>query len=353
MKELEAEARKCYSESTSLESDEFVMMLLLDGCFILEYFLKRHNSEFDAFFGITGWSVKSDLLLLENQIPFFIIDKLFNIVQGSNEGSCNEECRLLKLLVKYFPANATFKQSSKPSCQDIDHLLHLFYWYLTSSAEMPVCQHNRNPKDTLFSGIESRYPWRPESTEKYIRKEDIAIPCVQELNEAGIKFKPKKNFLNLFDISFNNGIIEMPLNVFHKPWCRVLTNIVALEQNLPVQSRIVTSYAQLMDLLINTEKDVALLQKQGVVENWLGSEAEAANFCNQLGRCGVLDIGNHYFLCLMKEVGKYSRSPWQSYRATLKHDYFNNPWSSISVVAASSLMMLTFVQTYYSIFPHK
>ncbi|KAJ4757879.1 hypothetical protein LUZ62_068254 [Rhynchospora pubera] len=346
MKNMEADARKWYGESINLGSDEFVMMLVLDGCFIIEYFLKRENSEFDAFFGVAGWSVKSDLLLLENQIPFFVIHKLFS-VHASLNVECNENCSLLKLVVRYFPGSATFTHS-KPSCKEINHLLHLFYWYLTFNATKIHSIIGTPEEYGTFSGIESRYSWL-ESTGKNDKQEDITVPCVTELHEAGVKFRLKKNFSHYFDITFENGIIELPLNVLNKPWCRILTNIVTFEQNLPMKFRIGTSYAQLMDLLVNNEKDVVLLEQKGVIENWLGSEEAAAAFFNQLGRCGILDIGDHYFLGFMNDVRAYARLPWPRYRAKLMHDYFNNPWSSISILAGGSLLVLTVVQTYYTI----
>ena len=37
---LEARARECYSETIHLDTDEFVEMLVLDGCFVIELFRK-------------------------------------------------------------------------------------------------------------------------------------------------------------------------------------------------------------------------------------------------------------------------------------------------------------------------
>ncbi|CAO2840461.1 unnamed protein product [Amaranthus hypochondriacus] len=41
----------------------------------------------------------------------------------------------------------------------------------------------------------------------------------------------------------------------------------------------------------------------------------------------------------------HSKAPWNRWKATLNHHYFNNPWASISVVAAVFLLILTVVQT--------
>ena len=48
MRSLEARSRACYSERPFPDSDDFVRMLLLDGCFILEFFFKWRDKEPDA-----------------------------------------------------------------------------------------------------------------------------------------------------------------------------------------------------------------------------------------------------------------------------------------------------------------
>ncbi|KAJ1691311.1 hypothetical protein LUZ63_015466 [Rhynchospora breviuscula] len=125
--------------------------------------------------------------------------------------------------------------------------------------------------------------------------------------------------------------------------------MVAFEQSRPHgPERILSSYLALMDSLINTEKDVAILERSGIIENFLQNDEQVAKFFNQFGDIFVLNYNDHYFYGMYKNVKRYSESTWHKYRARLMHDYFSNPWSSISVVAASILLILTFLQTYYS-----
>ncbi|XP_052289182.1 UPF0481 protein At3g47200-like [Citrus sinensis] len=88
MRALEERARKCYGRSISLNRDEFVQMMLLDGCFIVELICKfsrhpRHlRGDDDPNFKL-GWmlpSIARDMFLLENQLPFFVIWKLFIMI---------------------------------------------------------------------------------------------------------------------------------------------------------------------------------------------------------------------------------------------------------------------------------
>ncbi|KAI7996231.1 UPF0481 protein [Camellia lanceoleosa] len=45
MKELEREARRWYSEPTEISSKQFIEMMMLDGCFIIELFQQVSESE--------------------------------------------------------------------------------------------------------------------------------------------------------------------------------------------------------------------------------------------------------------------------------------------------------------------
>ncbi|KAJ4808762.1 hypothetical protein LUZ62_021328 [Rhynchospora pubera] len=180
--------------------------------------------------------------------------------------------------------------------------------------------------------------------------DQINVPYIAELHEAGVKFKRKIRPRHMLDISFQNGIMEMPyLLMFDDNVKNFLWNMVAFEQSQPaIREKILSSYLALMDSLINTEKDVAILVRSGIIENYLQNDEEAANFFNQFGKIFVLDYDDHYFYGLFKDVKGYSEWTWHKYRARLMHDYFSNPWSVISVVAASILLILTFLQTYYS-----
>ncbi|KAJ1691269.1 hypothetical protein LUZ63_015424 [Rhynchospora breviuscula] len=368
MRLLEAQARECYSETVNLASDHFVMMLLLDGCFILEFFFKLEVGQCSDPVLFAEWvesGIESDLCLLENQIPFFVIHKLFAIIKGRCGENCEGLCPLLKLSYVMKPLFLVSVFHFKPPeilCSEVHHLLHLYY-----SGVLPDIQPEREQRDlvtgkSFLQGLKF-FPWptifsesnRPvyqsakSSDDESIIGEQINVPCVTELHEAGVKFKRKIKPRDMFDISFRNGILEMPhLMLFDNK--NFLWNMAAFEQSQPaITEKILSSYLALMDSLINTEKDVAILVRSGIIENYLQNDEEAANFFNQFGKIFGLDYSDHYFHGLFKDVKRYSESTWHKYRARLMHDYFSNPWSAISVVAASILLILTFLQTYYSV----
>ncbi|KAD3067722.1 hypothetical protein E3N88_35602 [Mikania micrantha] len=81
---LVARTRACYAESFKLYDDpRLAEMMVIDGCFILEllYMFQNPPADGDPIFDniLVAHGIKNDLLLLENQIPFFVLEKLFGL----------------------------------------------------------------------------------------------------------------------------------------------------------------------------------------------------------------------------------------------------------------------------------
>ncbi|KAK9284653.1 hypothetical protein L1049_023829 [Liquidambar formosana] len=83
--ELKPKVQRRYAENIKFKPQVLSEIMLDDGCFILELFLRSKLKDFgdeDPIFH-NAWMVPTlwhDLALLENQIPFFILEKLFSIV---------------------------------------------------------------------------------------------------------------------------------------------------------------------------------------------------------------------------------------------------------------------------------
>ncbi|KAI4356375.1 hypothetical protein L6164_000403 [Bauhinia variegata] len=72
--------RSIYAKQLEYEAFELAEMMLLDGCFILELVVKDLNAEEDSMIQDKLPLVRRDLMLLENQLPFFIVEKLCSII---------------------------------------------------------------------------------------------------------------------------------------------------------------------------------------------------------------------------------------------------------------------------------
>ncbi|GAB2279630.1 hypothetical protein Dimus_014274 [Dionaea muscipula] len=112
MKELEEEARTCYERPVSYSSEEFVQMMVLDGCFMLELFRGATEgfkalgyAENDPLFSLnsTIFSIRTDMIMLENQIPLFILDKLLSLQTGRKESDQSDQKEsVAQLALKFF-----------------------------------------------------------------------------------------------------------------------------------------------------------------------------------------------------------------------------------------------------------
>jgi hypothetical protein len=104
----EARVRRCYSHTSGLSSDDYVKMILLDASFIIVFFLKKSCvKEWRRYDSLIAFSqrvmapVLIDMLLLENQLPFFIIEELYNIAFASHS-NYHSTIPSLSLSVDYF-----------------------------------------------------------------------------------------------------------------------------------------------------------------------------------------------------------------------------------------------------------
>ncbi|KAF5938974.1 hypothetical protein HYC85_023233 [Camellia sinensis] len=85
MEEMEKGIRQCYAETINLKSKFFLEIILVDAAFIIEVLLRYWFDDLrtpnDRIFSKPWmiYDIKYDLLLLENQIPFFVLQDLFKM----------------------------------------------------------------------------------------------------------------------------------------------------------------------------------------------------------------------------------------------------------------------------------
>ncbi|XP_059651956.1 UPF0481 protein At3g47200-like [Cornus florida] len=325
MRELEEKARKCYAEPVGLTSDEFVDMMLLDGCFIIELFLKLTDvaiDENDRIFGTCwmGYFLLLDLILFENQLPFFVLLKLYALIEGTKP----EEFVYIALNFFAFSNQNLGKPRilDMSSIQEVQHLLDLLH--------------------------RSRCPDPFVRTEKRKGIKWGRIQCASQLEKAGIKFK-KTEDSNLFDITYSNGTLKIPNLTIEEKTEPFFRNLIAHEQyGDSTNLHYITHYCFLMDYLIDDQEDVSLLQRDEIITNCLGGDEVVCNMFNKL--CHNLIINDDLFSYnnILDDVRTHCRKRRNIWMATLRRDYFNSPWALISFLAAFVLLVLTITQTVFA-----
>ncbi|KAF8039429.1 hypothetical protein BT93_B1845 [Corymbia citriodora subsp. variegata] len=322
---MEEKIRKSYSETLEFDGRDLIQMMVLDGCFIIELFcevgrLVQADHE-DPLFTM-AWVLPflmRDLLWLENQIPYFVLQKLFDMSVGSG----NDGLSLAKLALGFFnymvqrPVHVLEKYYYKEGT----HLLDLF-----GMSYIPDCQEEvRRPSKFLH-----------------------LIQCAKKLHQAGVRFEPTKTH-SVLDVKFKNGIFEIPVLIIDDFWSSLFLNFIAYGQCYRHSSKYITTYATLMGCLINTPADAGFLGDHKIIENYFGTDKEVARFFNNVGKDVVFDIHRSYLSKVFEEVNEYYENDWHVHWAGFKHRYFNTPWSFMSAAAAVVLLLLTLIQTIFTV----
>ncbi|URD96905.1 UPF0481 protein [Musa troglodytarum] len=373
IKEGELEARMAYSEKVNMSSDEFSQMMLLDCCFVIEIIhswkpfveiqekpslfarmrlpMSVHQTDETETEGVQNPisstryilpAIARDMLMLENQLPFFLLRTLF-------DSAYPDKPDLLKGHALEFFRETFMNREMKLTSGDVYHLLHMIH----SSISPP--EKNRDDGEPfgfcwpLQSMKKPRHLPKddPEGTDRPTRQLKW-IPSATQLMEAGVHFRKKETATNLLDVTFHNGVMEIALLQVDDSTETFLRNLIAFEQCSKNVSLHVTAYAALMDCIINTAADVALLQQHGIILSGLGDGKQVASLFNQLCKEVTLDYKKSYVSGIYKDVNEHFDTKCNRWRARLNHDYFSNPWAVISLFAAILLFVLATTQTIYS-----
>ncbi|XP_059656402.1 UPF0481 protein At3g47200-like [Cornus florida] len=364
MLEMEDEVRKYY-EPARLQSchtedeSKLAEVMLIDGCFIIELLFRNGNkdNDDDPILGnsFKYYAIQRDLLLLENQIPFAVLQQLFRLTVGNVIPNPNDQKSSLTRWVLVFFGNIMglekneYKEDETP--YHILHLLHMQY--------LPVCTPylQKDKKDDETKKMENKENQKMENKEKEKMENRISYPATQ-LQLAGVELKAGAHG-NLFDIKFSTtfsftscsslfrkGRLEITPFLIFDSTESFLRNCIALEQSYSWIGNYFTSLAFLMDILIDTAEDVELLEEAGIIRNNLGSREEVAKLFN--GICKNAIPRRFHYRKEYKDVMKFC-NPWRLYSRRLTQYYFGSPWSGISVVAALILFALTFLSTLYTL----
>ncbi|XP_020962687.1 UPF0481 protein At3g47200-like isoform X2 [Arachis ipaensis] len=337
VQELEPKIRACYSDDTKLSKEEHVMVILVDCCFILEFLLRYHfmlTRGDDAILLPTRLRVyiRYDLLLLENQVPFFVLDKLYNLLFPSTFiGRSHDRHPLLLSLALYHvvPCRIIFPgdykgELSVSNVGGIAHFTYLSRKLLLLSCNLSISRCSREAQI-------------------------VQIYSATELKEAGVKFEVKKASQCLLDLQLSGHTLRIPFFRVEDITEVIVRNLLAFEQCHCINESYLADYIAVLDFLINTDKDVDLLIKNGIIENWLGDSNAVAKMFNGLGVNIMYPDFNVQYSLIFQRLNAFCARPWNKNVATLRRDYCNTPWKTVASIAGIFLLVLTVVQTVFSI----
>ncbi|XP_058745217.1 UPF0481 protein At3g47200-like [Vicia villosa] len=334
---------KCYSKHDVCVLDGFVEMILLDSVFIMELFLRKGNEseQKNDFMFMTSWIYRitqRDLLLLENQIPMFVLEELHKRVLGEN---CVGFIELaFNYFEDYYPQKLRLKDEMIRNCESCKHFTDLIrYSYLPRKIQEKGVNQSEN-----FTKFSSKYVLR---TATKLNEAGISFEKVQGKSYCDIKFK-KTPILNWFlclgcipCFKFVETKLQIPhLKVDQSTEC-VLRNLIAFEQCHYSDQPFVCNYVSLIDSLIHTHEDVELLVDTEIISHELGSHAELATLVNCL--CRYVVVTSNCYGEMVKELNEHYNNVWKHYMGMMRSVYFRDPWRLSSTVVGVSIFLFALV----------
>ncbi|XP_060674657.1 UPF0481 protein At3g47200-like [Ziziphus jujuba] len=277
------------------DMNHFLEVILRDSCFIFELFLRNFENrlhdkkpeDITDYILRTPWlktSIKLDLIMLENQLPYFVFTELFDFILENQPQNLNN---IPPYLSKSQSESERHHFIMKMTCEFFSYYYYSYGKVTTSKSLVFIADSFESDEMQRFKDIKHftdlvRQFMRPSN---YVPSSEHANcrHSAKELDRAGVDFVPCSNRF-LTDIKFNEkgNILEVPtFEVTDFTEC-LIRNVMALEQCLyPFEAQI-CNYISLLDQLINTDEDVKLLVKKKVVANWLGSNDAVAHLINTL-----------------------------------------------------------------------
>ncbi|KAK2366719.1 hypothetical protein QL285_080068 [Trifolium repens] len=305
----ENKIRNCYAGPISFDSDDFLKIIIVDACFIIEHFLRcfshtdwMHNDPI-IFKPSLNYSISRDLVLIENQLPFFVLQKIYNLADINQE----LPSFITITLDNFKPSNP---QNINSETLRPKHFIDLLRTFLLPPLDFPTQEMQNSDYDTQH------------------------VYSTSQLSEAGFVFE-----------------LHMPCFHVHDLTEMHMRNIIAFEEcHLSDKgSAYITQYFNVLDFLIDTEKDVRILVDKKIIVNWMSDANAVATMVNNLCKNSLAPPLNSNYLALCNGLNGFYENPRNKYKAIFVHEYFNTPWKITSTLTAVFLVLFTLIQAVCSI----
>ncbi|KAJ1261301.1 hypothetical protein BS78_09G018300 [Paspalum vaginatum] len=307
-----------------------------------------------------------DLLLLENQIPFFIVTKIYELLVDDERAThrllTNNLASFIEGVLLHLPLS--IKDTNRP--KEFDHLLHLCYMYFKPSCSTQnKCQakkksgHLRNLLcwgfKCLGSSIDSEENEENPLLDAHF-EDTYAVRQFKrwrravEYHEAGIEFTERvfdeHNPHSLLDIEYRNGIVHIPCLPIDDKSAILFRNLLAFELSCPALGNDIASYVYFISQLISVPDDVSLLARKGVIVHQLESDEEVSSLFAKLFDFVVYDFSaENYLKPLCHIMDTHYQNRLNRWMAWLRHMHFGNPWLGFTALASVVMVFCSIGQT--------
>ena len=365
------ELMKCYNPKSTEKytKEELSQMLLVDGCALLRYILCVCFGDHEEY-GIRYQDlsrIHQDALLLENQLPYQILLELMKKIQPSERVNAAWRVILLEFFgmteestsSELLQEESFLRKMKNYCCSPIIQFINWNPEPNNTEKESKPCNHlldlyRRNSlgdEERSINSTHSKTTTNPESVRDVKDQVMASFRNVKELMAAGIRIK-RSPTRHLRDISFtSNGItacLILPPITIDSSTKTLFLNLIAYEMSSDVPHDFI-SYLRFLDSLIDHADDVKELQYAGVLQNYLGTHEQVAEFFNTIS--SNLESNFHAYKDVRVKIRKHLKSHYNSrlkmWITQCLHTYFSSPWTIIAWVGATLALFFSAIQTCY------
>ncbi|XP_074284232.1 putative UPF0481 protein At3g02645 [Silene latifolia] len=338
----------CYNTiDGSFSKEEVGRIVLVDVCFLLEFFRRLVNSTEDCpkNDNMIFWSMRRDAALVENQLPLFAIKGLLDVTsQAQAQAQAQDDnsnmknmCVNMMRLVRLTPDPPSQIPEDILTTDNCPHLLDL-----VRCCHLRIGTSNDDDVDVTEEDRFSLLDSSPRS---------IQLRSATQLSAAGVSFR-KAEGVNLLALDFSDGVFRIPALVLHDSTETLMINLLAyghLACNVtPDEADFFSSYVMVMMHLVQTRKDLALLERKGIIVNEMSSRADGPTIFRNVNKEVFLSVFKFKNLC--DQIDAFANFSLRRYKMSFITSYLKSPWTVISLIAAGFLLCLTIIQTFYSIY---
>ncbi|CAL4991494.1 unnamed protein product [Urochloa decumbens] len=388
-REREARAMYTVDDVDDIPADDFIQMLVLDGCFILEHLVNfstgREEPTLHAIpFGPAQLSV--DL------IPFFVLADLIGGTRLPEFDTTGYDPPLLLLkLVLYYLAGEKGRDmmtDALPQAGDVCHILHLLYTVVTSA------RTRWGPPPRIQDTRVMKLPWEgaqlllslplllmapllyltlPDECKWSARYGLVSVPSASDMKWLGVRLKKARggggkqasdsivSVLGPVPLAVkvdHHGVLRLPQLKVEFRTVPLLLNLIVFEHSLEQRAGDVLAYTWLMAKIIPSAEDAAVLVAAEVVRGGaVGNEsnADVVRFFRQVSAAweGVVELEVSYLRETLQWLQKRTQHPLFAKRvADVQRYYIAVPWRLVVAIVTIITTVASILQTLPSFKKH-
>lgn len=194
------------------------------------------------------------------------------------------------------------------------------------------------------------YPVALGPVQVNLAQENWPIESAKRLKRAGIGLS-KCDMVYQVDMELRGAMprLLLPKLYIDDDTDSLFRNLAALERIKGDWETPWACFLKLMDNLIDTEEDVALMREAGVVVHHLGSDAAVAHMWNDLA-LGLPFYPSEAWATMLWNVNNRTKDWKKQYWVEFSDKYFSRPWCAAALAVATLLVVLSIAQTVLAIF---